>query len=106
MAVLEIHGISTVQATLIADIFITKLLKEFSAHTMIIKEFLLKRVMIMTTNQKADAPLELVKILRLIIGIIISLLGIFLCYGCIMGIGLGIGYLTPTTPLGSFISSP
>jgi len=30
---------------------------------------------------------------------IIALLGIFLCYGCIMGIGLGIGYLTPVKTL-------
>lgn len=28
-----------------------------------------------------------------------ALLGIFLCYGCIMGIGLGIGYLTPVKTL-------
>ena len=26
---------------------------------------------------------------------VLALIGIFLCYGCIMGIGLGIGYLTP-----------
>ena len=30
---------------------------------------------------------------------IIALLGIFLCYGCIMGIGLGIGFLTPVKSL-------
>ena len=30
---------------------------------------------------------------------IIALIGIFLCYGCIMGIGLGIGYLTPVKTL-------
>ena len=30
---------------------------------------------------------------------IIAFLGIFLCYGCIMGIGLGIGYLTPVKTL-------
>ena len=30
---------------------------------------------------------------------VIALLGIFLCYGCIMGIGLGIGYLTPVKTL-------
>ena len=30
---------------------------------------------------------------------IIALLGIFLCYGCIMGVGLGIGYLTPVKTL-------
>lgn len=30
---------------------------------------------------------------------IIALLGIFLCYGCIMGMGLGIGYLTPVKTL-------
>ena len=30
---------------------------------------------------------------------IAALLGIFLCYGCIMGIGLGIGYLTPVKTL-------
>ena len=30
---------------------------------------------------------------------IIALLGIFLCYGCIMGIGLGVGYLTPVKTL-------
>jgi len=30
---------------------------------------------------------------------ILALLGIFLCYGCIMGIGLGIGYLTPVKTL-------
>lgn len=28
-----------------------------------------------------------------------ALVGIFLCYGCIMGIGLGIGYLTPVKTL-------
>lgn len=28
-----------------------------------------------------------------------ALLGIYLCYGCIMGIGLGIGYLTPVKTL-------
>lgn len=30
---------------------------------------------------------------------IAALLGIFVCYGCIMGIGLGIGYLTPVKTL-------
>ena len=30
---------------------------------------------------------------------VLALLGIFLCYGCIMGIGLGIGYLTPVKTL-------
>jgi len=30
---------------------------------------------------------------------IIALLGIFLCYGCIMGIGLGVGYITPVKTL-------
>ena len=30
---------------------------------------------------------------------LVALLGIFLCYGCIMGIGLGIGYLTPVKTL-------
>ena len=30
---------------------------------------------------------------------LIALLGIYLCYGCIMGIGLGIGYLTPVKTL-------
>lgn len=30
---------------------------------------------------------------------ILALIGIFLCYGCIMGIGLGIGYLTPVKTL-------
>lgn len=30
---------------------------------------------------------------------IIALIGIFLCYGCIMGMGLGIGYLTPVKTL-------
>ena len=30
---------------------------------------------------------------------IIALIGIFLCYGCIMGIGLGIGYITPVKTL-------
>ena len=30
---------------------------------------------------------------------ILALLGIFLCYGCIMGIGLGVGYLTPVKTL-------
>lgn len=29
----------------------------------------------------------------------LALLGIFLCYGCIMGIGLGVGYLTPVKTL-------
>lgn len=29
----------------------------------------------------------------------VALIGIFLCYGCIMGIGLGIGYLTPVKTL-------
>jgi OFA family oxalate/formate antiporter-like MFS transporter len=28
-----------------------------------------------------------------------ALIGIFLCYGCIMGVGLGIGYLTPVKTL-------
>ena len=28
-----------------------------------------------------------------------ALVGIYLCYGCIMGIGLGIGYLTPVKTL-------
>ncbi len=30
---------------------------------------------------------------------IVALIGIFLCYGCIMGMGLGIGYLTPVKTL-------
>lgn len=30
---------------------------------------------------------------------VFALIGIFLCYGCIMGIGLGIGYLTPVKTL-------
>ena len=30
---------------------------------------------------------------------IVALIGIYLCYGCIMGIGLGIGYLTPVKTL-------
>ena len=30
---------------------------------------------------------------------VVALIGIFLCYGCIMGIGLGIGYLTPVKTL-------
>lgn len=30
---------------------------------------------------------------------IAALIGIFICYGCIMGIGLGIGYLTPVKTL-------
>ena len=30
---------------------------------------------------------------------ITALIGIFMCYGCIMGIGLGIGYLTPVKTL-------
>lgn len=30
---------------------------------------------------------------------IVALIGIFLCYGCIMGIGLGVGYLTPVKTL-------
>ena len=30
---------------------------------------------------------------------VLALIGIFLCYGCIMGIGLGIGYLTPVKTL-------
>lgn len=30
---------------------------------------------------------------------VVALLGIYLCYGCIMGIGLGIGYLTPVKTL-------
>lgn len=30
---------------------------------------------------------------------IVALIGIFLCYGCIMGIGLGIGYITPVKTL-------
>ncbi len=29
----------------------------------------------------------------------LALIGIFICYGCIMGIGLGIGYLTPVKTL-------
>lgn len=29
----------------------------------------------------------------------VALIGIFICYGCIMGIGLGIGYLTPVKTL-------
>ena len=29
----------------------------------------------------------------------LALLGIYLCYGCIMGIGLGVGYLTPVKTL-------
>ncbi len=30
---------------------------------------------------------------------IVALIGIFICYGCIMGIGLGVGYLTPVKTL-------
>ena len=30
---------------------------------------------------------------------VLALIGIFICYGCIMGIGLGIGYLTPVKTL-------
>lgn len=30
---------------------------------------------------------------------VVALIGIFLCYGCIMGMGLGIGYLTPVKTL-------
>ena len=30
---------------------------------------------------------------------IVALIGIFLCYGCIMGIGLGVGYITPVKTL-------
>lgn len=30
---------------------------------------------------------------------ILALLGLFLCYGCIMGIGLGVGYITPVKTL-------
>ena len=30
---------------------------------------------------------------------VVALLGIYLCYGCVMGIGLGIGYLTPVKTL-------
>lgn len=30
---------------------------------------------------------------------IVSLLGIYICYGCIMGIGLGVGYITPVKTL-------
>lgn len=30
---------------------------------------------------------------------IVALIGVFVCYGCIMGIGLGIGYLTPVKTL-------
>lgn len=30
---------------------------------------------------------------------VLALIGIFLCYGCILGIGLGIGYLTPVKTL-------
>ncbi len=30
---------------------------------------------------------------------IVALLGIFLCYGCIMGVGLGVGYITPVKNL-------
>lgn len=30
---------------------------------------------------------------------VVALIGIFLCYGCIMGIGLGVGYLTPVKTL-------
>ena len=32
-------------------------------------------------------------------GNIISLIGIYLCYGCIMGIGLGTGYISPVKTL-------
>ncbi|MBQ9014345.1 MAG: OFA family MFS transporter [Bacilli bacterium] len=30
---------------------------------------------------------------------VLALIGIFLCYGCILGVGLGIGYLTPVKTL-------
>ena len=30
---------------------------------------------------------------------VVALIGIFICYGCIMGIGLGVGYLTPVKTL-------
>ena len=30
---------------------------------------------------------------------VVALIGIYLCYGCIMGIGLGVGYLTPVKTL-------
>lgn len=30
---------------------------------------------------------------------VIALIGVFVCYGCIMGIGLGVGYLTPVKTL-------
>ena len=30
---------------------------------------------------------------------IVALIGIYLCYGCIMGIGLGVGYITPVKTL-------
>lgn len=30
---------------------------------------------------------------------VVALIGIFVCYGCIMGIGLGVGYLTPVKTL-------
>ncbi|MBR7072292.1 MAG: OFA family MFS transporter [Eubacterium sp.] len=30
---------------------------------------------------------------------VVALIGVFVCYGCIMGIGLGIGYLTPVKTL-------
>ena len=30
---------------------------------------------------------------------VMALIGIFLCYGCIMGIGLGVGYITPVKTL-------
>ena len=30
---------------------------------------------------------------------VLALVGIFLCYGCIMGIGLGVGYITPVKTL-------
>ena len=33
------------------------------------------------------------------VGTTVSVIGIFLCYGCIMGIGLGVGYLTPVKTL-------
>lgn len=33
------------------------------------------------------------------LGPTLTVMGIFLCYGCIMGIGLGIGYLTPVKTL-------
>lgn len=32
-------------------------------------------------------------------GSILALIGVYICYGCIMGIGLGVGYLTPVKTL-------